>query len=268
MNDFVVRLHNALLDAMRQRAARLDQPVTVAEIYQDLIPYRMVRSFGFALNADYEFALLQLLAGEGKLARIEPPEVREELRLELLSPNPNVGMFRQYAACDVFVNGSGEVIDAQASEPAQKSSEASPARPKVPNDWLLNTKEEKSGANGQDRSPAQPPAAAGEPRSAVKRPADSASAPENKAAKTSASPAAPKQNVTKERAASGGESGAKPRPQQTTATCASCARSLPSGRSARFCPYCGAEQMPQCPSCGEGLDRSWGFCISCGTRVQ
>ena len=268
MNDLVVRLHNALLDALRQRAARLDQPVTVAEIYQDLIPYRMVRSFGFALNADYEFALLQLLAGEGKLARIEPPEVREELRLELLSPNPNVGMFRQYAACDVFVTGSREAVDAPANETTQKAGEASTGRPKVPNDWLLNTKEEKSGGNGQDRSPVQPPPAAAEPRNVAKRPADPATAPENKAAKTSGFPAAPKQNVTKERAASGGESGAKPRAQQTTTTCASCARSLPSGRSARFCPYCGAEQMPQCPSCGEGLDRSWGFCINCGTRVQ
>jgi Double zinc ribbon len=260
MNDLVVRLHNALLDALRQRASRLDQPVTVAEIYQDLIPYRMVRSFGFALNADYEFALLQLLAGEGKLARIEPPEVREELRLELLSPNPNVGMFRQYAACDVFVNGPGEAIDAKPNETEQKRTETA-ARPHVPNDWLLNTKEEKSGGNGQDRSLAQPT----ESKSALKR-AETGPPVESKAAKTSASPAAPKQSVRKERAASGAESGAKPRAQ--TITCASCARSLPAGRAARFCPYCGAEQMPQCPSCGEALDRSWGFCISCGTRVQ
>jgi hypothetical protein len=47
------------------------------------------------LNADYEHALLRLLAGEGDLARIEPREVRDKLRLELESPNPNVGIFRR-----------------------------------------------------------------------------------------------------------------------------------------------------------------------------
>src|SRR6185369_10295323 len=135
MNDLVVRLHRSLIEALQQRSTRLDQPVTVAEIYQDLIPYRLVRSFGFALNADYEFALLQMLAGEGNLARIEPPEVREELRLELLSPNPNVGMFRQYAACDVFVSGN-EGAEATRPQEARKQDGAA-QRPNVPSDWLL-----------------------------------------------------------------------------------------------------------------------------------
>jgi hypothetical protein len=55
------------------------------------------------MNADYEYALLRLLAGEGDLARLEPSEVRESLRSELDSPNPNVSMFRDYANCDVWV---------------------------------------------------------------------------------------------------------------------------------------------------------------------
>jgi len=105
VDNLVARLHRALVDALLQhRPNAADQPVTVAEIYQDLVPYRSVRSsLGFALNADYEHALLQLLAGAEDLARIEPAEVRETLRLELESPNPNVGMFRNYAACDVFI---------------------------------------------------------------------------------------------------------------------------------------------------------------------
>ena len=101
----VERLHQALVDALIQgRPHALDQPVTVAEIYQDLVPYRNVRSdLGFALNADYEHALMHLLAGEEGLARIEPVEAREQLRLELESQNPDVGLFREFAACDVFV---------------------------------------------------------------------------------------------------------------------------------------------------------------------
>jgi len=105
MSSSVARLHRALVDAMRRnRPNAPNGTVTVAEIYQDLVPYRSVRSaLGFALNADYEHALLQLLAGVENRARIEPAEAREALRLELESPNPNTGVFRGYAACDVII---------------------------------------------------------------------------------------------------------------------------------------------------------------------
>lgn len=107
MDNDVGRLHRALVDAVRSdRGGDFDQPVsvTVAEIYQKLLPYRVARSaVGFEMNADYEFALLRLLAGDGDLARIEPVEVREHLRSELESPNPNVSLYREYANCDVWV---------------------------------------------------------------------------------------------------------------------------------------------------------------------
>lgn len=105
MSSSVARLHQALVEAIRRnRPNALNGPVTVAEVYQDLVPYRSVRSaLGFALNADYEHALLQLLAGVEGRARVEPAEAREALRLELESPNPNTGVFRGYAACEVFV---------------------------------------------------------------------------------------------------------------------------------------------------------------------
>jgi len=105
MSSSVARLHRALVEAIRKHRPNLPNgTVTVAEIYQDLVPYRSVRSaLGFALNADYEHALLQLLAGVENRARIEPAEAREALRLELESPNPNTGVFRGYAACDVIV---------------------------------------------------------------------------------------------------------------------------------------------------------------------
>jgi predicted RNA-binding Zn-ribbon protein involved in translation (DUF1610 family) len=103
--DNVERLHRALVAAIRQtRGDNFDQPVTVSEIYQTLLPYRAARTVvGFDMNADYEYALLRLLAGEGGLARLEPIEVRESLRNELESPNPNVALYRQYANCDVWV---------------------------------------------------------------------------------------------------------------------------------------------------------------------
>ena len=107
MNDnLVAQLHRSLVDALRRsRPDALHRPITVAEIYQDILPYRDARdAVGFEINADYEHTLLRLLAGEGDLARIEPREVRDKLRMELDSPNPDVGLFRSYAGCDVWVS--------------------------------------------------------------------------------------------------------------------------------------------------------------------
>ena len=101
----VERLHRALVAALRdERGNDFDNPVTISEIYQKLVPYRIARaSVGFEMNADYEYALLRLLAGEGELARVEPAEVRETFRAELESPNPHVSLFREYANCDVWI---------------------------------------------------------------------------------------------------------------------------------------------------------------------
>ena len=69
--DRLRSIHETLADALRRRPQAFDAPVTVAEIYQDLVPYRAVRSaLGFDMNADYEHTLLRLLAGEEDLARL------------------------------------------------------------------------------------------------------------------------------------------------------------------------------------------------------
>jgi hypothetical protein len=55
---------------------------------------------------------------------------------------------------------------------------------------------------------------------------------------------------------------AGPRP----GTCPECGTDLPERENLRFCPFCGANPFKvECSACGEELDRSWEFCISCGT---
>lgn len=120
MAAVVDRLYRCLVEAINQtRSEGLDSPVTVAEIYQDLVPYRAVRSvLQVELNADYEHALLKLLAGENGYARLEPEDAQEELRRELRSSNPNLGLFRKFAACDVWVRRP----HSSAPQPAEKRS--------------------------------------------------------------------------------------------------------------------------------------------------
>jgi hypothetical protein len=103
--DTVHRLYDRLAKALRRsRREGFTAPVTVAEIYQELVPYRSVREeLGFAMNADYEHVLLRLLAGEGEWLRLEPAAARDVIVRELKSPNPNVSVYREYAGCDVWV---------------------------------------------------------------------------------------------------------------------------------------------------------------------
>jgi len=236
----VAQLHRTLLDAMRRaRPASLDRPVTVAEIYQDLVPYKTARTaIGFDMNADYEHTLLRLLAGEGDYARIEPREVRDKLRLELESPNPDVGMFREYADCDVWVSGD------EMGPGAYQAGEAD----ELWEDELVET---------------EPPPDSEEIRAALEgelyepviefEPEPEARAPQKR------KPHPQRPRVPFEIA---GETPEAP-------TCVFCGGDLPTGKMVNFCPFCGSDQSQQpCPSCGEMLEPMWRFCVSCGARVR
>jgi hypothetical protein len=104
--DALARFHRALVEEiLRTRPAYLREPFTVAEIYQNLVPYRTHRDrIGVDMNGDYEDALLRLLAGEGEYLLLESEHARTEISDELSSPNPNTGLYREFAAVDVRLN--------------------------------------------------------------------------------------------------------------------------------------------------------------------
>ncbi|HSR41534.1 MAG TPA: zinc ribbon domain-containing protein [Longimicrobiales bacterium] len=97
------RMMRVLVDEIRQRRPELlEKPFTVAEIYQDLVPYRTHRDrIGVEMNGDYEDALLRLLAGEGEYLEVQSEAARRELRKELESVNPDTGLYREFAAVEV-----------------------------------------------------------------------------------------------------------------------------------------------------------------------
>jgi hypothetical protein len=105
-SDALARFHRTLVEEiLRTRPAYLREPFTVAEIYQNLVPYRTHRDrIGVEMNGDYEDALLRLLSGQGEYLVLESEHARNEISAELLSPNPNTGLFREFAAVDVRLN--------------------------------------------------------------------------------------------------------------------------------------------------------------------
>jgi len=79
--------------------------LTIGDIYQQLVPYRLVRTeLGFSELKEYEHALLRLLAGEGGWVAVAQAEAAEEFQRELASPNPILGIYRDYAGVGVTLN--------------------------------------------------------------------------------------------------------------------------------------------------------------------
>jgi hypothetical protein len=107
-NHILERFHRTLIEEIQtQRPEYLTGPFTVAEIYQNLVPYGSHRDrIGVRMNGDYEDALLRLLAGEGGYLILESEPALRDLKAELETPNPNTGLYREYAAVDVRLNQS------------------------------------------------------------------------------------------------------------------------------------------------------------------
>ncbi len=104
--DVLERFHAVLVEEIRaKRPEYLFEPFTVAEIYQELVPYATHRDrIGVDMNGDYEDALLRLLAGEGGYLRLDSDAALRRLREEIEQANPNTGLYREFAAVDVRLN--------------------------------------------------------------------------------------------------------------------------------------------------------------------
>jgi hypothetical protein len=103
--DELDRLFGLLVGALA-RETRVAVPFPAAEIYERLVPYRSNRSrLNVATHQDYEMAVLRLLAGERGYVQLEPDNVREAMRNEAQSVNPDPAYFRSFPDAQVMVNG-------------------------------------------------------------------------------------------------------------------------------------------------------------------
>ena len=128
--DQLDRLFHQVVRALAARGTeQLDQPVQVAELYQDLVPYRQIRSaLRFETYQDYELALLRLLGGERGYVSVEPPEALESLALESQAPYPDPGLIRDFAAARVYVD-AGAANKVLASDDAYAPTALHPPSP-------------------------------------------------------------------------------------------------------------------------------------------
>lgn len=246
-HDTLQRFFDALVEALRERSPSAPSaPFTVAEIYQDLVPYRTHRDvLEFEMNGDYEHALLRLLAGQGGYLRLESEHALSEIREELAGRNPDTSLYRDFAAVDVRIE-PGMVPDAaakgaSAEEAGGREADGSDADEADAND------PDDSGGGG-----AAAGVALGEMDSLAP---DAGEVPDTSdAATTFVEGADP---GTSEPVAAEPEGG----------VCSWCRSELPAREGLVYCPFCGENQSRSpCRSCGEALEPDWEFCISCGAK--
>ncbi len=249
------------LDALVQRIATtrpeyLTAPFTIAEIYQDLVPYRSHRDLiGVEMNGDYEDALFRLLSGEGDYLVLDSDVARREIQAELARPNPNSALFHDFAAVDVRLHpsrvpaGAGTGSNVQAEEPEGET------EPETANEADVPLEEP-----GTESPPEADPV--GSSRSEPGRSSDDGVVGH---IETASDP--PLESIAA--AAPDDPDSTSAEPDDVMTVCHWCREDLPERESIHFCPFCGSDLRPSpCRECGEAMEARWQFCASCGTDVR
>lgn len=248
--DDCERLYRRLVAQARTNAPELmHRPFEVSRIYQQLVPYRSMRSaLGMATNDDYELALCQLLSGARGLLSGER-EMQEALRTELDSSNPDLAIYRAYATAMVSFT------------------------PEPLRDALLRplTPERVGSVTGAHPSPVAQSALSTRPTIEVDPPVEAAANPAPAPAPTPL-PVAPASASTPSPALPLPDMPAtRPAPIKVSHgdACRYCGGGLPDGRSVVFCPGCGHNlTVKHCAACATELEVGWKFCITCGRENQ
>jgi len=268
MSDRVLeRFHRALIEEIQtQRPEYLTAPFTVAEIYQNLVPYGSHRDrIGIEMNGDYEDALIRLLAGEGGYLILDSGPALEQLRAELEETNPDTGLYREFAAVEVRLNQAYLDLAATALDelpdlveeldasdgvgmadlaPAERHGAGHPMKIVPPGvDIFTGESDPEDGSDAHDGRDL--PASEGQEPSSAGRP-----------------PLAP------EYVEAPGSNGDEVGQPAIDGVCVWCRSRLPDRENLNFCPFCGTDRtLIPCASCGEEVESDWLYCGMCGTEV-
>jgi predicted RNA-binding Zn-ribbon protein involved in translation (DUF1610 family) len=240
--DQLDRLFQRLVHNIRSRnPSHLPLPFTVAELYEQIVPYRHNRrELGMETNQDYELTVMRLLAGEREYL-LGDAAMQEALRRELQSRDPDTSAFREYGTSEVSI--SPTALE-QLGAARRRSPAAGPAR------------------DGEARQPQATPATKSPPQAAASAMAENP--PASTGAQTAASAATPTSPETPPTTRGEVEISTAQEPTQ----CRFCGTGLPQGREVKFCPNCGQNlAISRCPACGSEIEAGWKFCITCGREA-
>lgn len=260
------RFHRALIEEIQtQRPEYLTGPFTVAEIYQNLVPYGSHRDrIGVEMNGDYEDALLRLLAGEGGFLILESEPALRDLRAEIETSNPNTGLYREFAAVDVRLNQARLDLSASAIDEISDLAKELEAEVPVPMAELAPSERAVQDLGivppGADIFEGRDGAPAGEPEGDPTEPDATLHPP------GSDRPEPPSGGLQPEFVDS------EPVPTPAVAggdACPWCRATVPERDDLNFCPYCGTDlELVPCSGCGQEVEPAWRFCVACGTEAN
>lgn len=230
-----------LLVARLAAAGEVRGPVTVRDLVEALIPYRLVRSaLGLTMKGEYDLGVLHLLHSDEHV-RVDA-ELAGAVERELASPEPDLAFLAELGEARVEVRpeawvswsaeaapgalaGRGFELSLQTSASREVSTGAPATAGPRPHAWAQQ--------DGTEREP----------------------------------DAAPEDGAWREHA--GGPTRPSTRAASASERCRHCQRMLPERGELQFCPYCGAEQVdPTCVDCDEPLERGWAFCPRCGKATE
>ena len=292
-SDTLGRFHRVLLQEIAESWPEyLTQPFTVAEIYQNLVPYRSHRDLiGVEMNGYYEDILLRLLAGDGDYLLLDSEVARREIRQELENASPNTGLFRDFAAADVRLNPDRVLEaarDAGAAASADVEEEESTRLPleregdaETVDIAELRPDDEDGAAAAADSAEFAETGDAGvvghialaDTGLLVVMTGSEADDLRTRDHEAPRQPEEPTHPEEPEQPGGSEESGDAEAPGASAeggpSACHWCRQSLPNRELLNFCPFCGSDiRLFPCPKCGEELEPRWQFCVSCGTGVS
>jgi len=123
--DALDRMFQVLVRAIQTKEpALLTAPITVGELYQQILPYRHFRrELGLETNQEYELILMELLTGARGYLDVDE-RLRDQLGKELIARSPEPSRVREFSDAHVTINAA-----ALAELPYVRAGAAAAARP-------------------------------------------------------------------------------------------------------------------------------------------
>lgn len=129
--DSLDRMFQVLVRTLRSRQpALLAAPFTVADLHQQIMPYRHFRrELGLETNQEYELILMELLTGAKGYLDVDE-RLRDQLVRELSLPSPEPSRVRDFADAHVSINQAAlaALSDGQSGQGTSSNAPRTPSR--------------------------------------------------------------------------------------------------------------------------------------------